>query len=269
MGVVAPVQSFLFPARIVGIAAVLDEAEKLAVADQVTAGLKRRDAGPVRTVLVVPAIIVRRPFLAQAHLAGGNLHQPVLRRAIGFLAGLAARLPGRMRFHIFQRVLAYQHRGRFQMDALMFDAHQYRPPRMVPVDRQRERDCCNQPVDNFAHPVAVFAHFVDTRPVVMGFVEVVPAHFIDTHREHRFEFRIDALPDQPGQHQLVDEKCRGMAEVENQRVAQRNRFAEKRLIACQRFEKLLVAIECSMEVFANFPSRSPGIAAGQHGSSLE
>ena len=142
------------------------------------------------------------------------------------------------------------------MDALMLDAHQDRPPRMVPVDRQRERRGLNQPVDDLAHPVAVVAHFVDTRPVVMGFVEIVPAHLVHAHREHGFEFRIDALPDQPGEHQLVDEECRGMAEVENQRMAQRNRFAEIGCIAGQRFEQLLVAVEGGRGSSREFPWRA-------------
>ena len=140
------------------------------------------------------------------------------------------------------------------MDEFVLDPHQDDPPRIVPGNRQAQRYCPDQPVDRNAHGLAIAAHFIDARPVVAHVVQVVPAHFIDTDGEHRFEARIDALLDQASQHQLVDEKCCGMAEVENQRVTQCDRLDVIRLVAGQHFEQLFIAIEGGVEIIENLPA---------------
>src|SRR3990167_6241233 len=100
MRVASPGQPLLFPTRIVRVAAILNEVEKLPVTDQITAGLKCRNACLVRPEFVVPAVTGSQSLLAQTHGTGGYLRQPVLRR----VAGLAAGLPGGMRLDMFKGV---------------------------------------------------------------------------------------------------------------------------------------------------------------------
>src|SRR3989338_160192 len=100
MRVASPSQPLLFPTRIVRVATILNEVEQHPVADQITAGLKRRNACLVRPEFVVPAVTGSQSLLAQTHGTGGYLHQPVLRRVAGFAAGL----PGGMRLDIFNSV---------------------------------------------------------------------------------------------------------------------------------------------------------------------
>jgi len=54
-----------------------------------------------------------------------------------------------------------------------------------------------------AHGVAIGFDLIDAWPVVASFAEIIPAHLIDPDGEHRLQFRIDALPDQPSQQQQL------------------------------------------------------------------
>ena len=86
----------------------------------------------------------------------------------------------------------------------------------------------------------------------MIFVQIVPAHLINAHRENRLHVRVDALWKEFGQHQFIDEKSRGMAEVKNERVSQGNRLLEITRIIGEAFEKAHVGIKGVGEVGSNF-----------------
>ena len=145
------------------------------------------------------------------------------------------------------------------MDALVFDTHHDCPPRVVPVDRQGQRFCANYAVDRSTHLIAIGFYLRHRRPVVVGVVEVVPAHFINADGEHRLKTRVDAFCDQTHQQQFVDEKSGGVAEVKNQRVAQRDRFFEICLIAGQNLEELFVAIESLVKMRQDAGAAGVGI----------
>lgn len=136
------------------------------------------------------------------------------------------------------------------MDAFVLDAHHDAPPRVGPVDGRGQRRFADHAVHHAAHPVAVVAHRLHRGPVVIRLVQVVPAHFVHADREHRFQSRIQPFADQPGQQQLVHEEGCGVAEIENERMAQRDRLAVPGLFAGQHFEQLLVAAEGGVEVVA-------------------
>ena len=82
----------------------------------------------------------------------------------------------------------------------------------------------------------------------MRVVEIIPAHFVHTDCEHGLEARIDALRNQLGEQQLVDEKRCCMTVVENQGMPQRNRFFNVGRIAGQAAKQRLVAIERFAEI---------------------
>src|SRR6185369_11237647 len=100
---------------------------------------------------------------------------------------------GRVRRDVFQLVLADQHRRGFEMDAFVFDAHYDHPPRMLPADRQAQRQRADQAVDGGPYFAAIGADLLDARPVVARVAEIVPAHFVDADREHRLEAGVDAV----------------------------------------------------------------------------
>ena len=129
------------------------------------------------------------------------------------------------------------------------------------------RSCANYPVDRSTHLIAIGFYLRHRRPVVVGVVEVVPAHFINADGEHRLKTRVDAFCDQTHQQQFVDEKSGGVAEVKNQRVAQRDRFFEICLIAGQNLEELFVAIESLVKMRQDAGAAGVGIVTVKGGGS--
>ena len=258
-GEALPAQALLVPHAVVGVAAGLDEAEVFAVRHQITRRLESRHLGAVRAVFVVPAVDRLVEAAAQLHGAGGDVDQRVGRR----LAVLGTGLPGGMRLDVLQRVLAHQHRRGLEVDTLVLDAHHHRPERILPADRQREGRLADHAVDHRAHLVAVGGDLGHGGPVVARVVEVVPAHLVHADREHRFQARIDALLDQAGEQELVDEEGGGVAEVEDQRVTQADRLPEVSLVAGEHLEQRLVAIEGGVEVVQQLGALGLDVGAGQ------
>src|SRR6187455_1591333 len=101
------------------------------------------------------------------------------------------------------------------MDTFMLDPHQNSPPGMVPANRQSQGRFADEPVDNAANGIAVGSHFFNGRPVIMGGIQVVPAHLVDPDREHGFKSGIDSFRYQSRKQQFVSKESCRMAEVEN------------------------------------------------------
>ena len=257
LGVALPAQPLLVPQAVVGVAACLDEFEELAVADQVAGGLESRNVARVFAVFVVPAVNRVVEATTESHAAGRNVDQRILRRR----SRLVARCPGRMRLRVLQRMLAHQHRRGLEVNALVLDAHQHRPERALPANRQGERGVADDAVDQRPHPPPVVGDLGHRRPVVAGVVEVVPAHFVDANGEHRLEARVEALVDQAGEDELVDEEGRGVAEIKNQRVAQADRLLVVGLVAGQHFEQRLVAVTGAVKIVQDFSTLGFDIGA--------
>jgi hypothetical protein len=55
----------------------------------------------------------------------------------------------------------------------------------------------------------------------VAFVEVIPVHLVDSHREHLFIVWVDSLPDDSIVEALVDINSRGVAIVEDEWVPER------------------------------------------------
>ena len=245
-GEVAPAPALVVPEGIVRVAAGGDELQKLAIAHQQAAGLKGRHIGRVLTVFVVPAVAFAIEGFAQGDAAGGHVHQRVARR----LARVRAHGPVGLWPHAVQPLLADQHRGGLQVDALVLHAHHDGPPGVVPVHGQRQRGAVDQAHDQRAHAVAVGLHARHAGPVVMRLVQVVPAHLVHADGEHRFELRVDALADQAREQQLVDEEGGRVAVVKNQWVAQRDGPLGPGRVARQGAKQRLVGVEGLHEVLA-------------------
>ena len=149
------------------------------------------------------------------------------------------------------------------MDALMLNPHQDHPGRTLPVQRQRQRHLFNKldhPTTDLAPIVMQFRH---RRPVIMTVIQIVPAHFIDTNRQHRFDMVIDTLIDKPRRHQLVNIEGGGVAVIEDQRMAQRDRFGEVSPFIRQAVEQTLIQFPGLLEIAQDFITLLLDIAPAQ------
>ena len=61
---------------------------------------------------------------------------------------------------------------------------------------------------------------------------VVPGHLVNTGFEQRLKFRIDALADEPGKHELVDKHHSGVCHIEHKQQAQAVRARVERALVC-------------------------------------
>ena len=256
---VAPAAAFVVPPGVVRVAARGDEFQKFAIAHQQAGGLESGHIGHVMAVFVVPAVAFAIEGFAQGDVARGHIHQGVLRRG----TGVGAHGPVGLWPHPVQALLADQHGGRFQMDALVLHAHHDGPPGVGPVHRQGEGRAVDQAGDQRAHPVAVGLRAGNAGPVVVRLVQVVPAHLVHADGKDGFELRVDALGDQPRQQQLVDEEGGRVAVVKNQRVAQGDGFFHPGGVAGQGAKQRLVGVEGLHEILAQALAKVLRIAGVQ------
>jgi hypothetical protein len=113
----------------------------------VAAGLEGRHGASWRPYSLSQPYQGSSRSLPRRTVAGGNGDQRVAGAAPR--RGRAPRPDGA---HVFESVLADQHRRGFQMDALVLDAHDDDPPGMLPADRPGQRQVVSiNPVDHRAH----------------------------------------------------------------------------------------------------------------------
>ena len=106
------------------------------------------------------------------------------------------------------------------MDALVLYPHQDDPGRALPMDGQLDRHSLDELTHQGAHPAAVVTQFGHRGPVVVGFVQIVPAHLVHPDGDQGLDAWVEPTLDETGRQQLVDEEGGGMAVVEDERVAQ-------------------------------------------------
>ena len=92
------------------------------------------------------------------------------------------------------------------MNALMFDTHHDGPPGAIPANRQSQRRFADKPVDHATYGFPVGTYFFNSRPAVMGSVQIIPAHLIHPDREHGFHSGVDSFRNQSRKQQLVSKK---------------------------------------------------------------
>ena len=119
---------------------------------------------------------------------------------------------------MFQSMLADQHRRSFQMNPFMLDAHDDGPPRILPVQGQSQRSMFKDVQDQGTYLMTIIADFLHGRPVIMYFIQIVPAHLVYTDCEDTFKMRIYAFANQLAEQQFIDKKSGGMGKIKNQRM---------------------------------------------------
>jgi hypothetical protein len=92
------------------------------------------------------------------------------------------------------------------MNALMLDAHHDDPQGAVLSDRQGDVTGSYEMVHHLASLLTMRFDLCRRGPVMMSIIQVIPRHFVHTYRQHGFQGRVDALIDEPGDVELVDEK---------------------------------------------------------------
>lgn len=155
------------------------------------------------------------------------------------------------------------------MDSLVFDAHDDRPPRVFPVDGQSERRGVDNLQHDVTHRLAVVHDFLDGRPFVVRFIEVVPAHFIDADGKNRFERLVDSFAQQSCEQELVHKKGRRMPQIEDEGVTQADGFLEVRVVAVETFEQRFVAIGGAQKVCTQTRPHLIGAFAVKQRGSIE
>ena len=131
----------------------------------------------------------------------------------------------------------------------MLDPHQHRPEGMVPPDGQGQGGLADHPIHRLPHLPAILPDPGHRRPVIVGLIQVVPAHLVHAHGEHGLQPRVDPPGHQARQDKLVDEEGGGVPQVEDQGMAQADRLAGIGLLVVgQQLEEGFVAIEGRVEV---------------------
>ncbi|MNH04008.1 hypothetical protein D3C79_632840 [compost metagenome] len=145
----------------------------------------------------------------------------------------------------------------------MLDAHQDDPGRALPADGQGER----HPPDEVANQRADFgpitAQFGDLGPVVVGLVQIVPAHLVHADGDHGLDAGIETALDEARRQQLVDEEGGGVAVVEDEGVAQGDRLVEPGPLIGQAVKQAVVEIEGLTEVVEQLAALVLGIVAAE------
>lgn len=149
------------------------------------------------------------------------------------------------------------------MDALVLYPHQDHPGRALPVDGQGERHLANKIAHQRTDFGPIAAQLGDLWPVVVGLVQIVPAHLVHPDGDHGLDAGIQPLVDQARRQQFVDEEGGGVAVVEDERMAQRDRLVEPGPLIGQTVEQRVVEIEGLAEVGEQLAPFLLGIAAGQ------
>mmetsp|Transcript_37604 Transcript_37604/g.94328 ORF Transcript_37604/g.94328 Transcript_37604/m.94328 type:complete len:289 (+) Transcript_37604:3577-4443(+) len=176
---------------------------------------------------------------------------------------MGAQRPQRMVTHQRCGQPADDDRRRLEVDPLVFDAHEHDPPervlgdghlqRLVGADHLHHQRSHLLPVlqdalDEQRCRLGVLVGLLLGRPGVVGLVEVVPGHLVDTHCTHRLQLWVDSLCDVFAEDEFVDEEARRVAEVEDEWVAQRLGLDEIALGAAHDIKQLFVEVECLREV---------------------
>ena len=119
--------------------------------------------------------------------------------------------------------------------------------------------CVIRPSTRVRDLITVCLHLLPGRPVVMPFIQIIPGHFVNTDGKHRLEVRVDPLVYDPGDIQLVDKEGGGMAEVEDQRVAQPVGAQVKSVVISEGFVQLFVNVKSVVEILQDLGSLLLGI----------
>mmetsp|Transcript_100682 Transcript_100682/g.260016 ORF Transcript_100682/g.260016 Transcript_100682/m.260016 type:complete len:765 (+) Transcript_100682:909-3203(+) len=238
-----PLPALLIPVFLLLVSARPVEVEVLPVGHQESAGLEGLDVHLLRlSEFVVPAVEGGAVPLPSDARRSALHRQQVVTKHLGRIRvrlrreapQVAARPHGRGLDVLLGR-LAHDDAARLQVDALVLDAHEDDPPEGVLRDGQLQRLLRDHLVHHLPHLAAVVEHPLEEAlgllrvllrvcsgwPSVVIDVQIVPHHLIDAHRRLHLQLRVQAGLHVLAQHELVHEERRGVAHVEDGRVAER------------------------------------------------
>ena len=241
---------------------------EFAVADQIAAGLERLDGGLAPAIFVVPAVgrpverfaehdrLTRHADQIVGRIIAADAGRQTRRRSFG---GWMQPRPFGRALDQSQRQFVDQHRGGFQVNPLVLEAHEQRPQRMILADGRMVGRQAGMGFDHVAddaiHLLAVGMDLLDAGPEHLVLGQVVPTHLVHAGLEQLLEIGIERLFDQAGHPQLVDIQRRRMPVIEDHRMAQMVvGRAEKGFLAPQpgkqRFGQGPGVVEISRHLFA-------------------
>ncbi len=246
----APRPALIGPPASLAIAAGSDEAEELGIAHQHAGGLKGLQGDALLAELVVPAIGL--VALAERDRLAGDGDEAICGHGLAVSAGLGAGRPVGLVLNPVDGQLADQDTGGFQVDPLMLDPHENDPGRAVPADGKGKGHGGDGLDDRLSHLGAVGPEIRHGGPVVIGLIQVIPAHLIDADCDLGLDPGVYPSIDLAIGQELVDEECRRVAEIEDEGVAERNGLREPAAVIRNTVVKALVEVIGLAEIVKDF-----------------
>ena len=93
------------------------------------------------------------------------------------------------------------------MDALVLYAHQDDPGRTLPMDGQLDRHPLDETTHQIPHMAAVVTQLCHRGPVVVGLVQIVPAHLVHPDGDQGLDAGVEPALDEAGRQQLLTKKA--------------------------------------------------------------
>src|SRR5690606_41787359 len=104
--------------------------------------------------------------------------------------------------------------------------------------------------DQSTHLMPIITDFLYGRPVIVHFIQIVPAHLVYTDREDAFKMWIYAFANQLAEQQFIDKKSGGVGKITNQRMTYGNRFNEKSVFMPETCDQLLIGDKGIQDIVA-------------------
>ena len=134
------------------------------------------------------------------------------------------------------------------MYPLMFYSQKNDPNIIVPIFNFETAQVVNRFKYNLFDLIFVFLGFCHCGPVVVGRIQVIPVHFVNSHCEHLLQFRIDPLFYNPWVKEAIDVDGSSVTVVEDEGMSEWLSLDVEGFIAGKHVEDLFVYFVCLGEV---------------------
>lgn len=147
--------------------------------------------------------------------------------------------------NLFNWKSSHNHWRCLKVNSLMLDSHENYPKITVPVDLILLA-LLYYLDDHIFDLISEGFGILKRRPVIMGLIEIVPVHLIDSYSKHSFIWLIDSFLDESLINEFVGKECSSVSVVEDKGMSQRfGLFVQRSLVFndCKEFFVKLISTE--------------------------